>query len=148
MTDFTRQQVKQLRLLMARQPAHAGEKTPEGFLLRYVFFEAATKTVGKYYRESIGREKKVIAATKEVLQLPLVQKWLEHFAIKVHPEQLKLILDSSLKRRDNKSARELRNGLVHQWSEKDAEEVISRFKVLDRALVSVISAIDKAAKTA
>lgn len=148
MTDFSRQQVKQLRLLLARQPAHAGENTPEGFLLRYVFFEAATKTVGKYYRESIGREKKVIAATKEVLQLPLVQKWLEHFAIKVHLEQLKLILDSSLKRRDNKSARELRNGLVHQWSEKDAEEVISRFKVLDRALVSVISAIDKATKTA
>ena len=148
MSDFSRQQVKQLRLLLARQPIHAGEKSPEGFLLRYVFFEAVSKTVGKYYRESIGRQSSMASATKEVLQLPRVQKWLDHFALQVHPEQLRTILDSSLKYRGNKSARELRNGLVHQWSEKDAEEVISRFKMLDRALVSVISAIDKAAKTA
>ncbi len=147
MTEFSRQQAKQLRLLMARQPVHAGEKSPEGFLLRYVFFEAVTKTVGKYYRESIGRQNSVASATREVLQLPLVQKWMKHFALKVHPEQLKLILDSSLKYRGKKSARELRNGLVHQWSAKDAEEVMSRFTSLDRALVVVTLAIDKAAKT-
>ena len=148
MTDFTRQQVKQLRLLLARQPAHAGENTPEGFLLRYVFFEAVTKTAGQYYRDSLGRKKTNTAASKEVLQQPLVQKWLDHFALKVHPEQIKLILDSNLKHRGRKSARELRNGLVHHWSASDAGEVMSRFKSLDRALVAVIGAIDKAAKTA
>lgn len=148
MTDFTRQQVKQLRLLLPRQPAHAGENTPEGFLLRYVFFEALIKTVGKYYRDGLGRKKTNTAASKEVLQLPLVQKWLDHFALKVHPEQTQLLLDSNLKHRGSKSARELRNGLVHQWSANDAREVMSRFKSLDRALVAVIGAIDKAAKKA
>jgi len=148
MTDFTRQQVKQLRLLLARQPVHAGENTPEGFLLRYVFFEATTKTAGKYYRDSLGRKKTSTSVAKEVLQLPLVQKWLDHFSLNVHPEQIKLILDSNLKHRGSKSARELRNGLVHQWGADDAREVMSRFKSLDRALLAVIDAIDNAAKPA
>jgi hypothetical protein len=37
---------------------------------------------------------------------------------------------------------------VHQWRASDAGEVMSRFKSLDRALVAVKGAIDKAAKAA
>ena len=58
-TDFTQQQLEQIRLLLASQPAHAGESSPKGFLLRYIFFEAATKAIDKYCRESLGHLRQV-----------------------------------------------------------------------------------------
>lgn len=142
MIDFSWQQTKQIRILLARPPLRLGESTPESFLLRYVFFEALVKTVGRYYRESSGRIKSAQLASKEVLQTPFVQRWLEYFSITVHPERLKFILDSSLRNRAHKSARALRNGLVHQWDAKDAEEVIKRFNDLDGALLAVIEAVE------
>ena len=142
MSDFTRQQNKQIRILLGRPPARLGERTAGSFLLRYVFFEALVKTIGRYYRESVGRAKSAQVVSKEALQTPLVQRWLEHFSIAVHPERLKFILDSSLRNRGFKSARALRNGLVHQWDAKDAEEVVKRFSALDDALLAVIDAID------
>lgn len=45
MSSFSWQQVKQIRQLLARAPAHAGERSAEGFLLQYVLFEALLKTV-------------------------------------------------------------------------------------------------------
>lgn len=142
MTNFSRQQNKQIRILLARPPARLGEGTAESFLLRYVYFEALVKTIGRYYRESVGRVKSVQVVNKEALQTPLVQRWLEHFSIAVHPERIKFILASSLRNRGVKSARALRNGLVHQWDAEDAEEVVKRFSVLDGALFAVIEAID------
>ena len=141
MTDFSRQQNKQIRILLGRPPARLGEGTAESFLLRYVFFEELVKTIGRYYRESVGRVKSAQVASKESLQTPLVQRWLEHFSITVHPERLKFILDSSLRNRGAMSARALRNGLAHQWDAKDAEEVVKRFIDLDGALLAVIEAI-------
>jgi len=142
MSSFSWQQVKQIRSLLNRRPQHAGERSPEGFLLRYVFFEALIKTVGRYQRESVGRIKTTLKASKEALQIQLVQKWLDHFSIRVHPEKLKLILDSNLRRRGEKSARELRNGLVHQWDAADANEVMTRFDDLESALWTVIAAVE------
>ncbi len=142
MTDFSRQQAKQIRQLLARAPAHAGERSPAGFLLRYVMFEALLKTVLRYFRESNGRPVKKSASAPESMQLTSVKKSLLHFSVQVHPEVMGRLLDSALRKRGSKSARWLRNGLVHMWDANDAKEVLDRVDQLNRDLLAVINAVE------
>ncbi len=142
MTDFSRQQVKQIRQLLARAPAHAGERSAEGFLLRYVLFEALLKTVLRYFRESNGRPVKKSTAAPESMQLNSVNKSLLHFSVAVHPEVMARLLDSALRKRGSKSARCLRNGLVHMWDANDAKEVLDRVDHLNRDLLAAITAVE------
>jgi hypothetical protein len=58
-TDFTEQKLEQIRLLLASQPVHAGQSSPKGFLLRYVFFEVATKVIDKYCRGNLRHLRQV-----------------------------------------------------------------------------------------
>jgi hypothetical protein len=142
MTDFSRQQVKQIRLLLARAPSHAGERSAEGFLLQYVLFEALLKTVLRYFRESNGRPVKKSISAPESMQLTSVKKSMFHFSVAVHPEVMERLLDSGLRKRGSKSARWLRNGLVHLWDANDAKEVIDRIDHLNRDLLAVITAVE------
>ena len=142
MTDFSRQQVKQIRQFLARAPAHVGERSVEGFLLQYVLFEALMKTVLRYFRDSNGRSVKKSTAGPESMQLNSVNKSLHHFSVLVHPEVMARLLDSKLIKRGGKSARALRNGLVHLWGANDAIEVLARIDELKRDLLAVITAVE------
>lgn len=142
MTDFSRPQAKHIRQLLARAPVHAGERSAEGFLLQYVLFEALLKTVLRYYRESNGRPVKKSTVAPESMQLASVEKSLLYFSVVVHPEVMARLLDSALRKRGSKSARSLRNGLVHLWDANDAKEVLDRVDHLNRDLLAVITAIE------
>lgn len=142
MTEFSRQQAKQLRQLLARAPAHAGERSAAGFLLRYVLFEALLKTLLRYFRDSNGKPAKKLTSAPETMQLTSVKKSLFLFSVVVHPEVMTRLLDSTLRKRGSKSARWLRNGLVHMWDANDANEVLNRFDHLNRDLLAVITAIE------
>lgn len=56
-------------------------------------------------------------------------------------ERLDLLLNSKLIKREEKSARNLRNGLAHQWKADDVKEVTDRYAALSSALTEVIAAI-------
>ena len=142
MSDFSRQQGKQIRQLLARAPVHAGERSAEGFLLHYVLFEALLKTVLRYYRDSNGMPVKKATVAPESMQMVSVKKSLHHFSVVVHPEVMARLLDSSFRKRGAKSARWLRNGLVHLWDVNDAKEVLDRVDHLNRDLLAVITAIE------
>jgi hypothetical protein len=142
MSSFSWQQVKQIRQLLARAPAHAGERSAEGFLLQYVLFEALLKTVLRYFRESNGRPVKKLTSAPESMQLTSVKKSLLHFSVVVHPAVMARLLDSTLRKRGTKSARLLRNGLVHLWDANDAKEVVDRVDHLNRDLLAVITAVE------
>lgn len=142
MTDFGRQQAKQMRQLLARAPAHAGERWAAGFLLQYVLFEALLKTVLRYFRESSGRPVKKSTSASESMQLISGRKSLFYFSVLIDPRVIARLLDSALRKRGNKSARWLRNGLVHMWDSNDAKEVLDRFDHLNCDLLAVINAIE------
>lgn len=142
MSEFSRQQLKQIRQLLARAPAHASERSVEGFLLQYVLFEALMKTVLRYFRDSKGRSVKKSTAGPESMQLTSVDKSLHHFSVLVHPEVMVRLLDSKLIKRGSKSARALRNGLVHLWDANDSKEVLARIDDLKRDLLTVITAAE------
>lgn len=145
MTEFSQQQGRHLRKLLVRTPCYAEEKSAESFILNYVFFEAVVRLIGRYYRESQRPPRKATDG-KEPLNIISVGKWFLFFKIQVHPERLALILDSNRIKRKFKSARKLRNGLVHVWDHGDYKEVVVRFDELYGALSGVVSSVSKRVK--
>ncbi len=140
MTDFSQKQAKHIRQLLIRPPSLADRATPEGFLLQYVFFEALMKLIGRYYRETRHPLRKQPTG-KDPLNIIEVEKWLQHFQISVYPERLALILDSNRTKRNEKAARELRNGIVHSWDSGDCKEAVSRYQELQGAMKGIITTV-------
>ena len=139
MTDFNTHQVKMFRKLFAHPPKAAGFEKPEKFLLQFVLFEALVRLVGSYYRDRSGQKKK--STSHEPLNIDVVRRSFAHFSISVADQRLGLLLDSSLTTRNAKSARNLRNGLAHQWKAEDVKEVKERYDALSNALTEVIVVI-------
>jgi hypothetical protein len=140
MTDFSTQQVKMFNKLFAHPPVGTGFGVPEKFLLQFVLFEALVRLVGHYYRERTTTQKKKSNAHTP-LDISVVKRSFLHFHILVSEERLDLLLNSSLTIRNAKSARNLRNGLAHQWKAEDVKEVNGRYKTLNGALTEVIDVI-------
>lgn len=130
-----------LKKLFSHPPVATGFGIPEKFLLQFVFFEAVVRLIGHYYRERTGQKKK--STSHESLNIDVVRRSFVHFGISVAYERLDLLLDSSLTTRNAKSARNLRNGLAHQWKAEDVKEVKARYKALSSALTEVIDAVKR-----
>jgi hypothetical protein len=140
MSEFSSQQVKTLAKLLGRQPCEVPKGTPECFLLRYVFLEALIRLVGRYYRERSTTQKK--AATEDSsLNVEVVKRSLKHFGVLVDERRVDGLLASPKAKRGQKTARVLRNGLVHRWDVSDAKEAVERFDELVTAMMELVDAI-------
>ena len=141
MADFSTQQVKIFKKLFAHSPVATGFGIPEKFLLQFVFFEAVVRLIGHHYRERNGQKKK--STSHEPLKIDVVRRSFAYFGISVADQRIDLLLDSRLTTRNAKSARNLRNGLAHQWMAEDVREVKDRYEALNNALAEVIDAVKK-----
>lgn len=140
-TEFTVQQRRSLKRLLGRSPVYSNEISVENFLLRYIFLEALCRQVGKYYRERAGSRRKTASKSYETLQVNVVSRAFSYFGIQLRAERLMQLLDSSLEKRSARSARNLRNGIIHRWDENDMAEVSARYSSLCLALDSAVDAI-------
>lgn len=140
MTDFRPQQSREVAKLLRRCPKGLRLGTPECFLLRYVFLEALIRLVGRYYRERSTTQKKVVEQEGS-LNVEVIKRSLKHFDILVDERRVDAVLASPKARRGFKTARVLRNGLVHRWDVGDSEEVIGRFNELEAAMSGIVKAI-------
>ena len=142
MIDFSHQQRRALHALLARQPNLAGHPSVETFLFGYMFVEALLQTIGRYYRErNVGRSP--ASGGQNKLHIDVVQRSLKFFGIPIQPKRATQLLDSKMIRRGTRSARNLRNGVVHEWSKGDFEEVVKRFKALNSLNLFVIKSFEK-----
>ena len=141
MANFSTPQVKMLTKLLARAPRAKGYGNPEKFLLQFVLFEALIRHVGIYYRERVNQKKKPTG--QEPLNIEVVRRSLAHFCIQISDPLLDNLLDSARTTRNNKSARNLRNGLAHHWKIEDVKEVETRFATLSSDLLLAIDKIKK-----
>jgi hypothetical protein len=139
MTDFNNLQIKMFRKLFAHPPESNNLGNPEEFILRYVFFEALARQVGHYYRERSKGKKKQTG--HESLDKQVVKSSLNYFCIQISDPLINNLLDSQRVKRNDKSARNLRNALVHQWKSEDREEVGKRFNELNNQLSQAIESI-------
>lgn len=138
---FSAQQRQALKRLLGRPPAYPNNDFAESFLLRYVFVEALCRQVGKYYRERARARKKTLTKSHEPIQLDVVGRSFTYFGIRLRSERLAQFLDSALEKRGAKSARNLRNGIVHRWDVNDVAEASERHRSLYSALDAVVEAI-------
>lgn len=146
MTDFSVQQRRALNKLLRRQPAYPSGSLAESFVLKYVFVEALCRLVGRYYRERAKSIKKTTGKTHESIQLDVLGRSFAHFGVQLREERLALLFDSSFDKRGAKSARNLRNGIVHRWDENDVAEASKHSAILAEHFDALIEAIAKRAK--
>jgi hypothetical protein len=145
MSDFSTQQAKQLAKLLGRPPNGLLRGTAECFLLRYVFLEALIRLVGRYYRERSTTQKRVVEQDGS-LNVDVVKRSLKHFGVLVDERRVDGLLASPKAKRGQKTARVLRNGLVHRWDVGDADEVIKRFEEIEVAMSGLVEAISDRVK--
>lgn len=140
MTEFRPQQSREIAKLLRRHPKGLRRGTPECFLLRYVFLEALIRLVGRYYRERSTTQKKVVEQDSS-LNVEVIKRSLRYFGVQVDERRVDGVLASPKARRGSKTARVLRNGLVHRWDVGDAEEAAERFEEFDVAMSGLVEAI-------
>ena len=108
--------------------------------MRYVFLEALVRLVGRYYRERSTTQKG--AATEDSsLNVEVVKRSLKHFGVLVDERRVDGLLASPKAKRGQKTARVLRDGLVHRWDVSDANEAVERFDELVTAMMALVDAI-------
>lgn len=145
MSEFRPQQSREIAKLLGRQPKGLRRGTPECFLQRYAFLEALIRLVGRYYRERSTTQKKVVEQDGS-LNVVVVKRSLKHFGVLVGERRVDAVFASPKARRGSKTARLLRNGLVHRWDAGDADEVIKRFEELELAMSGLVEAISDRVK--
>lgn len=147
MTALSVQQRRALKKFLGRPPVEQKGNLAESFLLKYVFVEALCRQIGNYYRERAGGRKKAISQSHEAIQIDVVGRSFAYFGIQLQPGRLAEVLDSSLAKRGQKSARNLRNGIVHRWDEMDVAEASKRHFNLCSTLDALVNAVARCANT-
>ncbi len=142
MIDFSRQQRHALHTLLGRRPKLDGPPTVEAFLFGYMFVEALLQTIGRYYRERKSSGTPGVGG-HDKLHLDVVQRSLKHFGVPVPHERSAQLLDSKAIRSGFKSARNLRNGIVHEWSKGAFEEAVIRFRELNSLHLFFVETVEK-----
>lgn len=143
MTPLSAQQRRALQRQTKDAPP-ADAKVTE-FLEAFCFFEALVRTIGKYYRARNGALPK--SEVHEPLNLDVVDRSFKHFGIALSAQELNLLLSSGSRKRGSKSARNLRNGVVHTWAKEDRTEICDRFARLKGVLDRGVEAIQRRTKS-
>ncbi len=134
-------QITALAALLVRRPQVQLAGPVEQFVLQYVFFEAALRIVLAGYRNRASVKTTKVHSDR-VIQKNVVVSSFAHFGILVTQADVDHLLDSKRRNRGSKSARELRNGLIHEWNADDAKEVEARASYLLALLASGLQSIE------
>lgn len=126
--------MRSLRQLLARLPPERKARDEAAFLFSFISAESLLRTVWAYYRQT--------PETPVALQLPEIKKSLKHFGIQVNEQALEKLLGSSEKR-GQKSARKLRNGMVHRWQKDDCAEAVARLGEFQKCVDHLIEQIEQ-----
>ena len=131
-------QQREIRKLYKRRPKFGKVANAENYLLQYIFVEALARRIWYYYRNRSVIKKKMSHAA---VPLDVLLRACRYYDIKVNVKVLRLIFDSSLRKRGEKSARNLRNELVHSWNEKDKNESVNRLPEFSSAFKKFVDAV-------
>ncbi len=136
-----------LAALLNRHPQVAGAGRVEQFVLQYIYFEAVLRVILNGYRSRPEARTTDGQSGTRIVKTTVSSSFV-YFSIAVSSNQVDELLDSKRTKRGAKSARELRNALVHEWKAEDAGEVEDRAAELLELLKSALHAISKAAPSA
>jgi hypothetical protein len=135
--EFSIQQKKALKTLYSRQPK-VTQASPESILLKYVGFESITRKVWNYSRKI---KKKDASDSYGPIPIHSLNGALKNFGVQLNEVVIERLLSSDLTKRNNKSARNLRNAIVHQWREADFNEISERYANLSNDIDKFMDAV-------
>ncbi len=139
MVSLSSQQKKALKKHFANSPSESELVVVSDFLQRFFLLESVLRRVGSYYRSRHPQAKST--SGHEPLNIQGIKRSFENFKIKISNERLELLLDSSRRTRSDKSARVLRNAVVHHWSALDIKEINSRQVLLVDAINETVARV-------
>ena len=121
MNQLTKRQKKDLNKLIGRLSIRGTLVNVDDFVMNYIAFESVSRMVWHFYR--CRRKPK-----KEVRDMNIVEikKSFTYFGYSIEENTVDNLISSKLVNRNQKSARNLRNALVHNWKENDYNEVVKR----------------------
>ena len=123
--NLTTRQRRELRELIRRKPNCPQRLgTAECFILNFVSFEANSRRICHYYR----CRKASKSESRGPILIDQLEKALAFYEVTFPRENLDKLLNSKLKKRGGKSARNLRNGIFHRWCKSDCAEATKRFE--------------------
>ena len=135
--QLSRQQKRTLRQLIERLTLVHVNQNEAAFLFSFISVESLLRRVWAYYRQT--------DETPVKLALPEIKKSLSHFYIAINEQALEKLLGSSDKRGE-KSARNLRNGMVHNWQKGDCAEAVERLSEFKKCVDHLIEQIKQASR--
>lgn len=101
------------------------------FISLYIDSEATAKKYVQYYK----KDKKQKSTDKfESLKYSEVEKAVKYFGLNIDNKLIAQIFKSSNGKRNKKTPRQLRNGIIHSKSSKDIEEIEQRFDELSKLM--------------
>lgn len=135
--EFSIQQKKALKTLYSRLPK-VTQASPEYFLLKYVGFESIARKVWNYSHKIKKKD-----ASDSFASIPShsLNKALKVFGVQLNEVVIERLLSSDLTKRNDKSARNLRNAIVHQWREADCNEISERYSNLSNDIDKFMNAV-------
>jgi hypothetical protein len=145
MTTLDTRHAASLRVLLARRPVLGNAGPSEHFVVQYIYFEALLRIALHAYAARDGASE-LSKGKKTEVRKDVVLRTLEHFEVSLSRENIEKLLDSKSTKRDSKSARVLRNALVHEWKAEDAAEVGRRLKELLGLFAEAIAALSALAE--
>lgn len=145
MIELTTQQRRALRKHLRSAPAQGSLTGPAFFLLNYFFFESLIRILGQYYRARDGKITKLDA--HESLNIDVVRRSFKYFGVRVPDDALDVLLNSKRMKRNQKSARKLRDGVVHNWNSGDWAELATRCSSLSKTVANAIAEIQRTANS-
>jgi len=134
MAAFSTAQQRELKKLLRRLPSGHNCTGAEEFLLRYIGFEAVSRKIWHYYR----CRRKSKAESHAGIPITELKKAFLHFEIVVKDIVIDTLLNSSFDKRNSKSARNLRNAMVHSWKQLDCDEAARRIDDFKQSFIHVM----------
>lgn len=115
-------------------------QTKDEFLSKFTLCEIACKSVIEYYKKAQNKE---VDPKDTKLTMTCIPAAFSMFHYEVDGHILTDIFGSS-KKRGQKSAKKLRDGIIHALSEEDIKEVIARKEYLFSAMDAFLAIIESA----
>ena len=137
MASFTTRQKRELKKLLSRLPSISNYHDAEFFLLSYIGFESVSRKVWHYYR----CRAKMKSESHAGVPIHELKKAFEYFEIKVEHSVVDKMLSSDFTKRNQKSARNLRNAIAHDWKQADCNEASIRVGEFDNCIKLIINSI-------
>ena len=133
--SFTYQQVNVISAAINDRPncLNLNQQGPEYFLLLYVHLESLIRLILRYSDTALKPNSRI--------RIDSVRTAFKYYQISKSDDSLRVLLDSKATKKGIRSARNLRNSLVHSWEKSAREEVTERASELNSTLFIVISAI-------